>query len=227
MNLKLLIILFSFIYINLNFDTPEKFQGAWKSDEGVLILTGNYFSYTAFSKSEFNYTYGGSWKMDEEKIMLSFEFHTQEPLKVGTNQRVEVKINKKSMNMNGTEFSRLDDGKPGKLFGAWLFSNRIRNGEMGTPRSADNPRKTMKILSGTRFQWIAYNSETKEFMGTGGGTFTTKDGKYIENIDFFSRDNSRVGASLEFEYELKGNDWHHKGFSSRGDPIYEIWSLRE
>ncbi|MCK5105463.1 MAG: hypothetical protein KAR17_21715, partial [Cyclobacteriaceae bacterium] len=81
--------------------------------------------------------------------------------------------------------------------------------------------------SGTRFQWIAYNSETKEFMGTGGGTFTTKDGKYIENIDFFSRDNSRVGASLEFEYELKGNDWHHKGFSSRGDPIYEIWSLRE
>ncbi len=129
--------------------------------------------------------------------------------------------------MNGTEFSRLDDGKPGKLFGAWLFSNRIRNGEMGTPRSADNPRKTMKILSGTRFQWIAYNTETKEFMGTGGGTFTTKDGKYIENIDFFSRDNSRVGASLEFDYELKGNDWHHKGFSSKGDPIYEIWSLRE
>ncbi len=103
----------------------------------------------------------------------------------------------------------------------------MRNGTLGTPRSADNPRKTMKILSGTRFQWIAYNVETKEFMGTGGGTYTTTNGKYTENIDFFSRDNSRVGASLEFDFEIKGNDWHHKGFSSKGDPMHEIWSLRK
>jgi hypothetical protein len=82
-------------------------------------------------------------------------------------------------------------------------------------------------LSGTRFQWIAYNTETRQFMGTGGGTYSTKDGKYTENIDFFSRDNSRVGASLQFDFELKDNDWHHKGLSSKGDPIYEIWSLRK
>ena len=85
----------------------------------------------------------------------------------------------------------------------------------------------MKILSGTRFQWIAFNTETKEFMGTGGGTYSTVDGKYTENIDFFSRDNSRVGASLEFDYELNGDEWHHKGLSNKGDPIYEIWNLRK
>jgi len=88
------------------------------------------------------------------------------------------------MVFNGQDFSKIDDGKPGKLEGTWLFSNRMRNGKLGDPRSADNPRKTMKILSGTRFQWIAYNVETKEFMGTGGGTYTTTNGKYTENIDF-------------------------------------------
>ena len=79
---------------------------------------------------------------------------------------------------------------------------RKRDGEI-VKRDTSGPRKTMKILSGTRFQWIAYNTETKAFMGTGGGTYTTLDGKYTENIGFFSRDDSRVGASLQFDYELK------------------------
>jgi hypothetical protein len=85
----------------------------------------------------------------------------------------------------------------------------------------------MKILSGTRFQWIAYNTETKEFKGTGGGTYTTHDGEYTENIKFFSRDDTRVGASLKFNYELVDGHWHHSGLSSKGQPIHEIWSVRE
>jgi hypothetical protein len=89
-------------------------------------------------------------------------------------------------------------------------------------------RKTMKILSGTKFQWIAYNTETKEFFGTGGGSYTTTpDGKYTENIEFFSRDNSRVGASLQFDFSIQDGNWRHKGLSSKGDPIDEIWTQRE
>ena len=92
--------------------------------------------------------------------------------------------------------------------------------------STDRSRKTMKILSGTRFQWIAYDTESKEFKGTGGGTYTTTNGKYTEKIEFFSRDISRVGASLEFDFELKLGDWVHSGKTSKGDPLYEFWSLR-
>jgi hypothetical protein len=123
------------------------------------------------------------------------------------------------------KFKRIDNGKPGKLEGPWLMSARIRE-EKKQSRDTSKPRKTMKILSGTRFQWIAYNTETKKFMGTGGGTYTTKDGKYSENIEFFSRDNSKAGLSLKFDYELLDGKWHHKGFSSKGDPIHEIWSKR-
>lgn len=201
--------------------------GAWKADEGVVIFSNSYFAYTAFRASEFEYTYGGSYEIEDENIVLTFEFHTKDPLMVGTTKDVDLKLQGKKLSFDDLRFSKIDDGSPGKLAGAWLFTNRVQDGKPGKPRSAENPRKTMKILSGSRFQWIAYNVSTREFMGTGGGTYTTIDGKYTENIDFFSRDNSRVGASLVFDFELKGDDWHHKGFSSRGDPIFEIWSRRQ
>jgi hypothetical protein len=87
-------------------------------------------------------------------------------------------------------------------------------------------RKTIKILSGTRFQWAAINSETGDFFGTGGGFYTFENGKYTEHIEFFSRDATRVGASLSFNGELKEGNWHHSGLSSKGDRIYEIWSRK-
>lgn len=220
----------SFFIMNLFLSvtaSEQDLQGAWQSHEGVMIFSGNYFAFTAYAETGFKYTYGGSWNLNDNEIICTHEFHTKNPDEVGKTDQIKADINGNSMKFGGTEFIRLDDGNPGKLSGTWLFTNRVRNGEMGPPRSQDNPRKTMKILSGTRFQWIAYNVETREFMGTGGGTYTTIDGKYTENIDFFSRDNSRVGASLEFDFEIKGDEWHHKGLSSRGDPIYEIWSRRK
>ncbi len=83
---------------------------------------------------------------------------------------------------------------------------------------------TVKTLTDTRFQWAAINPETKEFFGTGGGTYTFKNGKYTGNIEFFSRDSSRVGASLFFDGKLNNGQWHHSGLSSKGDSIYEVWS---
>jgi len=208
-------------------DTKTQMQGAWKSDNGVVIISGNYFAFTIFSSSSFVNTYGGTWTIDGSNLTVTYEFNTENPYMVGSSVNFNASVSDNTFWVNDGAFKRIDDGKPGELEGAWLFSNRIRNGSLGKPRSADNPRKTMKILSGTRFQWIAYNVETKEFMGTGGGTYTAKNGKYTENIDFFSRDQSRVGASLEFDFELKNNDWHHTGLSSKGDPMHEIWSLRK
>ena len=66
----------------------------------------------------------------------------------------------------------------------------------------------------------------KIFIATGGGTYTTKNGVYTENIEFFSRDSTRVGMKLKFEYSLKDVNWNHKGFSSRGKSINEIWTKR-
>jgi hypothetical protein len=133
---------------------------------------------------------------------------------------------KLSITHNGEtmEFTRIDKGEA-NLAGNWRITQREQNGQL-TPIHTTGPRKTIKILSATRFQWAAINSETGEFFGTGGGTYTFKDGIYTETIEFFSRDSSRVGMSLNFNGKLDKNDWYHSGKSSRGDPINEVWSRK-
>ena len=116
--------------------------------------------------------------------------------------------------------------KPQALDGQWLMGGRMRNGEISY-RDTSGPRKTLKVLFNGRFQWIAFNTDTFAFMGTGGGNYSSVDGIYKEEIKFFSRDDSRVGAILPFDYELISGEWHHKGKSSKGVPIHEIWVQRE
>ncbi|MFD1315438.1 membrane or secreted protein [Namhaeicola litoreus] len=172
-------------------------------------------------------TNGGAYQLNGNTMTETVEFDSGQSDRVGTTVSFQVEVSAAELKIDGKDlvWTRIDDGKPGALQGAWLMSGRKRDGEIQT-RDTSGPRKTMKILSGTRFQWIAYNTETKEFLGTGGGTYTTLNGKYTENIEFFSRDQSRVGAKLEFDYQLTNGDWHHSGFSSKGDPLYEVWTKR-
>ena len=213
--------------------------GAWESytttENGdklrnVVIFADGYQVLSTYDATtgKFIHTNGGTWKLEGTTMTEIVEFHTDNAEMVGKEVSFEVKITDTTIEIVGTDkkLTKLDDGSPGKLQGAWLMSGRIRNGETQT-RDTNRPRKTMKILSGTRFQWIAYNTETKQFMGTGGGSYTTVDGKYTEQIEFFSRDDSKAGLNLEFNYEIIDGKWHHSGFSSKGDPMHEIWSVRE
>lgn len=231
---KILLGLFGLLALPLT--QAQTLQGAWETTETdenglviehVLIFAGNHFSEAIFEKpsGKFLGTKGGSYEVEANVIMVTYEFDTKSPGAVGNKQKFEFSLQNDHLELGKLSWNRLDDGTPGDLHGAWLISGRKRDGEI-VKRDTSGPRKTMKILSGTRFQWIAYNTETAEFLGTGGGTYTTIDGKYTENIGFFSRDDSRVGARLEFNYELIDGDWHHSGLSSKGQPIYEIWSQR-
>lgn len=236
--MKAILLLSTCICLSLTLNAQSPI-GAWEhyrtSEDGtplksVVIFADGYQVLTTYNAQtgEFLHTKGGTWSLEDNTMTELVEFNTEAAETVGETFSFEVLLTDTTIQIVGTnmQLKRIDNGTPGALQGAWLMSGRMRDGETQM-RNTDTPRKTMKILSGTRFQWIAYNTETKQFMGTGGGTYTTKDGTYTENIEFFSRDVSRVGASLEFNYELKDDNWHHSGLSSKGDPIYEIWSLRE
>ncbi|NVJ87922.1 MAG: membrane or secreted protein [Flavobacteriaceae bacterium] len=215
----------------------QKINGAWetkvKNNKGIIIKTiitfvDGFYVITNFTETngEFINTSGGSWIVQNNQLKSLIEFDYVHPKNVGTTYSMKITINENILKLNDIEYTRIDNGTPGKLNGAWLMSGRKRNGEIQS-RDTSRPRKTMKILSGSRFQWIAYNTETKQFMGTGGGTYSTVNGKYTENIEFFSKDKTRVGMSLVFNYELVDGNWHHSGKSSKGAPIYEIWSIRK
>lgn len=218
----------------------QALEGSWKliekngktitDKEIISIFQDGYMALGAkgIEKNDFLFAYGGEYKISDSRFSLIQDFNTKKPELIGVEQQYEMKIDGDKLELFHTSASlvwqKISSTKD-DLTRNWVFTGREKDGEIHTTVPGD--RRTVKILSGNRFQWIAFNSETKEFSGTGGGTYELKDGKYIEHITFFSRNNDRVGAELTFEYEIKSGKWHHRGKSSAGNPIYEIWSPYE
>ena len=210
----------------------QHLAGAWHvTTDGVdevLIFQDGYFTHTVYNKTgkKFLRTYGGPYTSNKATLSFTKEFDTQNNVEVGGGVQIPFVLynHTLSLDLNGKQvnFKQLDAGA-GDLSGAWKITGRKQEGAIMQIHQT-GPRKTLKILSDSRFQWAAINPATKEFFGTGGGSYTFVDGKYTEHIEFFSRDSSRVGASLIFNGQLINGNWHHSGKSSKGDDIYEVWS---
>ena len=208
-------------------------QGAWISKQGnfeqVTLFIDGYFTHTVYDKinRKFIESRGGPYRIDDKKLTIVLEFDTKDTSMV--NQEIVTSIIPQQNLLSiaskqiGGNYTRLDDGSSG-LAGSWkITARKTENGKI-EPIHQGGTRKTIKILSSTRFQWAAIDPATKAFLGTGGGTYTFKDGKYTEHIEFFSRDSSRVGASLSFNGRLENDGWHHSGLNSKGEPLYEVWN---
>lgn len=222
------------------FLSAQDLEGSWRlverngvdveDVEAVQIIQDGYFAIGAKLKegNKFHSAKGGELQINGDNLVVIHDFNTENPEFLGKEINYSIEQDENSFTIsdpiNKEVWQRISE-EENDLTRNWVITGRERNGEMNTMTPGD--RRTVKILSGDRFQWIAFNSATGEFSGTGGGTYTAEDGKYIENIEFFSRDDNRVGASLEFEYNVKDGKWHHKGMSSKGDPIYEVWSPYE
>ncbi|MCC5937568.1 MAG: hypothetical protein JJU34_09810 [Lunatimonas sp.] len=234
----LVALLFGLFAFSLNAQTIE---GAWKlthqngkpvtNQEFIKIYQDGYFAYGAkeTGTNKFLQAGGGLFTMEGSDYAEHLDFYTADPDQVGTKNQYKIDFADNKLVISGKvkgkdliEIWEKVGSREDDLTQNWVITGRKVDGE--TRSMTPGARRTVKILSGGRFQWIAFNSETKEFSGTGGGTYEAKDGKYTEQITFFSRDDSRVGASLSFDYEVKDNQWHHSGLSSTGNPIYEIWS---
>lgn len=218
-----------------NTPSPDPLTGAWQRNAGgveqVLLFMDGYVSHTSYDKAarRFVQTRGGTYTLTNGRLTVTYEFDTQNPSAIGQNVPYTAAVQKGQLETNLTgaaeSWKRIDDGQA-PLSGVWKISARRQGGELQSIHQRGT-RKTVKILTGTRFQWAAIDPGTRQFMGTGGGTYTFAGGKYTERIEFFSRDSSRVGSSLSFDGRLENGDWHHSGLSSRGEAIYEVWSRRE
>lgn len=184
--------------------------------EHRILMDDEYIVETQFTSNpnQFLKTIGGFYKKKGNEIIVKLEFNSN--FSKDSLKTISISDNSKWKKISGVN---------SLLQGKWLMSGRVR-GKTERRRDTNQPRKTMKILVDGYFQWIAFNTNTFSFMGTGGGSYTAENGTYKEKIDYFSRDNKKVGISLSFSYSKNGQDWHHKGFSSKGDPIHEIWAFR-
>lgn len=225
------LLFFSFLGIG---KAQNQAVGAWKSVSGdvtsILLITPTWFTVTDYGAKNFVASYGGTWKeAGAGETSVTVYYNTANPSQAGQSSNIPVGMENDHL-VTGTagggkqEWTRLDNGT-GPLSGNWQITSRETEGKMNA--IPNGPRKTFKIMTGTRFQWIALNLDSGEFFGSGGGTYTFENGAYTEKIEFFSRDNSRVGAALSFKGKVTGKDWDHSGLSSKGAPIHEVWSRQE
>lgn len=213
---------------------PGVYLASEKVEQGtrhfLLLVTENYMIHSVYDSgpAHFVSTMGGFYQTEADSLHIALEFNSAFAETGEKQHDVAFSYVGGNLIFNGNE-NRPYMQEPSlsqPLDGQWLFATR--GPDTGQERRGDeNPRKTLKFLMDGYFQWIAYNTETMEFFGTGGGRYAADNGTYTEVIQFFSRDDSRVGAELSFQFERQGNDWHHKGSNSRGEPMYEIWAIRQ
>jgi len=234
-------LLSAFIYPDLGQATS--FDGAWRlvktsdaqrtASEVVKIIADNTFTFADYDQKQKQFfgAGGGIFKQDKNTYTETFEYYTPDSGRVGTALTYKYALKGNTLQLVSTQknrkieetWERIDADTDAPLFGAWRIREReTQAGQMSVMQRG--PRKTIKWLSGSRFQWAAINTQTKQFFGTGGGTYTLQNGKYTENIQFFSRDANRVCSQVTFDYEVKNSDWHHRGLSTAGNKIYEIWA---
>jgi hypothetical protein len=209
--------------------------GAWgygsPENKTVMINTDKVFSVATYNVpgKKFISSYGGTWRLDGDRLIKTIEWNSGDSSQVGKeiSEDVQVTDGKLVLKKTNETWNRLDNGKPGALMGAWVITGNFTNDQVSKRASPFYPRRTMKVLSGKYFHWIAYNVATRSFMNAGGGTYTTENGKYTENIEFFTKTAESVGKKLSFDYSFVNGDWRHKGEKSTGGAMDECWSKRE
>lgn len=226
------------IICSVSFLHAQPLEGSWKlislnhenaiDREVIKIVVDGYFALGSkrIDDNSFLGAAGGVYKLNGDTLIEKRDFDTYDESKINRVKRYNLTwIDANTIEIADHEhikvWKRLS-GSDDQLSGNWVITGRQRNGEMYTMTPGD--RRTLKILNGDRFQWVAFNSATKTFMASGGGSYSAKDGVYTEHISFFSKDKSRAGDELEFKFEVMAGKWYHKGQSTKGQSIFEIWS---
>ncbi len=217
----------------------QSIKGAWRSQQpnnsiASLIVADDYLMIASYSilNKYFDRTEGGPFTMQGDQMTYTTEFNTNDTAKINKSVVFTVIRKDSILTLRGEDqelvWMLVDDAKNKPMAGTWHITGRAKDGTGDMMEiHQTGTRKTLKILSGTRFQWAAIDPAVKGFYGTGGGTYDIKNGKYTEHIQFFSRDRFRVGADLTFDWKLTDGKWDHSGKSSKGDPIHEVWEKIE
>ena len=109
--------------------------GAWEryyddvngnSIRSVVIFSKKFQSIAMYNakSGEFIYSNGGTWELNNNMMTEKVEFDTANSERVGDILTFEIKITNDSLSLPDANwhFSKIDDGTPGELNGAWPVS---------------------------------------------------------------------------------------------------------
>ena len=218
----------------------QTLNGAWRlieqnngpvNHEVIKLFSNSYFTSASYYKNsgEFIEAQGGIYVLD----MLSYKEHVQidskEPEHSGTTIEYKATLKEDRLTLTNlhtgvTElWQKFDDANNYEMSFCWRIHQKKDESEGDWRTIEYAPRKTLKMLTNSRYQVLALNSETGKFVGSSGGTWTKKGDAYTENIEFFSKDKKNAGRTLKFIRSYEKGIWLHTGKETRGGLMMEKW----
>lgn len=95
-------------------------------------------------------------------------------------------------------------------------------------QSLSNNRREIKLISGTHFVWVVYDTKKHKPISVGGGTCSRQGDQYTEQVEFGDiRTSTVLGKPQVFHITTDGHNWRHSGVLSDGLSIEETWRLVE
>jgi hypothetical protein len=108
-----------------------------------------------------------------------------------------------------------------KLVGTWRMASAKFGGQ-----ESDLPQMsvTFKHVTPAGFMWLSHDKDGL-ITRAAGGTYTLRNGKYTEKIEYGMGDDFEVikKAKISFTCKVEGDKWNHTGELPNGTTIEEVW----
>lgn len=231
----------TFVFLILGFSAvAQTLNGAWQLFEkdgkavntNVIKLYSNaYFTYASYEKEtgKFIAAGGGRYILDFFNYREHYEIDSTDPERSGKTTNYKAILDDDVLRITNIKtgtverWKKFDEADTQNMTTSWRIHEKLDEGDDDWRRIVYGPRKTLKMLTNNRYQVLALNSETGQFVGSSGGTWSLNNNEYTENIEFFSKDESNVGRSLTFKRKYQDDLWHHSGRDTKGKILMERW----
>lgn len=193
------------------------------------IYTGGRFAFIYFDTKtgKFQGAGGGTYTVDNSKFSEKLEYFSWDSTAVGTSQTFDFKIEGNRFIQSGLlnsekykdyeikeVYEKVEDGisaakSKHPLIGVW----NIESAQYG-PEKTDIQKvygKVIKIITPGHFVTAFFNPDTKQFNGSGFGTWKVEGNNYTEKVLMFSWDDTMVNTEPKFTWEVKNNKFHQRG----------------
>jgi hypothetical protein len=227
--------------IILSFNTNAQIlNGAWRlvevndqpvEHETIKLYSNSYFTYSEYDKDtgKFISARGGLYFLNNLNYKEQLDIDSRDPLYSGTTVEYEVSLSGREMiitNLSTGEqekWQKFDDADNYKMAFCWRIHKKKDEGDKDWRIIEYRPRKTLKMMTNSRYQVLALNSKTGQFVGSSGGTWSSEGDSYVEHVEFFSKDQTNVGRSLEFQRAFEDGLWLHTGKTTKDGLMMEMW----
>ncbi|MEQ9231962.1 MAG: DUF4488 domain-containing protein [Cyclobacteriaceae bacterium] len=223
-----------FLFVSVLSSFGQSLIGAWErtdkpdlvEEKSYMIITDGFVVTTTVEAETGGFIRSRleEWTLfDSSRFNVQLVFDTEYPEAEGGEYDAEISVRRNSMILDGEEWIRVDEGSDSKLTGIWKMTGVTLEGKK-INLGLNHPRREIKILSGTRFQWIDYDKNSRTFTASGGGTYELKNNVYTEHIEFLTNEPEWIGSSISFQFKVSEGKWYHIGKGEDGVPIDEVWT---